>query len=154
MSGQAYQNTIRIRVNGLLVREESLLLVKMLSPVTNQHIWTPPGGGLEFEESMEKCLIREFEEETGLRIAVEHLRYINELISTPYHALQFFFEVKEKGGTLQLGSDPEADAGDQILEDLRFIPFDLLGDYPIVPDYVADRFPRDFRSGRETIRFN
>lgn len=154
MSSDPYQNAIRIRVNGLLVREESLLLVKILSPVTKEHVWMPPGGGLAFEETMEECLVREFDEETGLQVEVGQLRHLRELISSPYHAVEFYFQVKQLGGELQPGYDPEVGEDDQIIEDLRFIPFHQFVDYSIVPDYVRNRFISDYRSGSDAIRFN
>ena len=34
----------------------------------NNGLWDLPGGGLEFGESIEKCLKRELEEETGFKV--------------------------------------------------------------------------------------
>ncbi|MDZ7689989.1 MAG: NUDIX domain-containing protein [Balneolaceae bacterium] len=70
MPNSTYKGRIRIRVNGLLVKDNALLMVRMRSPVTNQQVWMPPGGGLQFKESMEACLKREFLEETGLQVEV------------------------------------------------------------------------------------
>lgn len=145
---------MRVRVNGLLVREQSLLLVKIESPVTKNVIWIPPGGGLEYGETMEQCLVREFKEETGLDVEAGHLRYINEMVKPPYHAIEFFFNVKEIGGKLELGSDPEHSDQNQILKNVRFISFDEFAGYDIFPEFVRDRFPREIDSGEYGIYFS
>ncbi|MDX1619161.1 MAG: NUDIX domain-containing protein [Balneolaceae bacterium] len=135
-----YGGRLRIRVNGLLVRERSLLLVNIWSPVVEQHVWMPPGGGLEYGESMPQCLAREFREETGLEVTVGELRHINELLDPPYHAVEFYFEVEETGGELQLGIDPEHASREQLLRDARFIPFAEMDDYDIVPAFVRSEY--------------
>lgn len=150
----SYRERTRIRVNGLLVRGDALLLVKVLSPVIDKPVWIPPGGGLEYGESMEVCLAREFKEETGLEVDPGMLRHINELVSPPYHAVEFYFEVKETGGKLQLGTDPEHSAERQILQDARFIPFGDFPDFDIVPEYVRSRFVKEISSGNRGISFS
>lgn len=154
MADLSYQERVRVRVNGLLVREDALLLVKIISPVTGKMVWIPPGGGLEYDESMEQCLAREFEEETGLKVETGMLRHINELLSPPYHAVEFYFEVQETGGTLRLGADPEHPDEEQILLDARFIPFDKFTDYEIAPEYVREQLVGELGPGNPGISFS
>jgi len=52
----------------LLVEADSLILVELFSPIKNKYIWTPPGGGFEFEESLEITVEREFQKETGIEV--------------------------------------------------------------------------------------
>lgn len=154
MGADPYRERVRIRASGLLVRNNALLLVKIKSPVTGQAIWMPPGGGVEFGERMDECLIREFREETGIEIEAGRLRHVNELIKPPYHAVEFYFEVGETGGTLELGSDPEHSADEQILSDCALIPFDAFEKYEIAPHYVKHRYPDEWQNRNPDITFS
>ena len=104
----------------------------------------PPGGGLKFGETMESCLTRELEEETGLKVAVENLRYVSEFVEPPYHAVEFYFDCRETGGTRQLGSDPELPDEEQMLLDLDFIPFEQFDQFNIAPLFIKEKFAQDF----------
>lgn len=154
MGSDSYGGRVRIRVNGLLVRDHALLLVKLQSPVLRKSVWMPPGGGLRYGESLEQCLVREFGEETGLQIEVGTLRHINELLKPPYHAIEFYFSVTESGGRLELGSDPEHDQEAQLLEDLRFISMEEFYNYDIEPEYVRNRYPGEFDIDDGPIHFS
>ncbi len=134
MSNSIYSGKLRVRVAGLLVEDGKLLLIKLHSPVSNSDIWTAPGGGVEFGETIEEALTREFQEETGLKIRVGELLYINELIELPYHAIEFFFKVTKESGYLKLGSDPEHSQNEQILEEVRFFGKDELSEIPLKPE--------------------
>jgi ADP-ribose pyrophosphatase YjhB (NUDIX family) len=57
-----------VRAYGVLVRDESVLLVRSSSPQIVPPLWWLPGGGIDFGESPEETLLREFHEETGLAI--------------------------------------------------------------------------------------
>lgn len=134
MSGDIYKNKTRIRVNGLLIDDESILLAQIKSPVNDSLVWMPPGGGLHFGESMKECLKREFKEETGLEINVNSLIAVNELVKPPFHAVEFYFAVKKMGGYLQLGNDPEHNENEQILKDVKWILLEELEAMNIAPE--------------------
>lgn len=69
-----------VRVYGLL-REENQILVT--DEVRGGNSMTKfPGGGLEFGEGIQECLIREFEEELDIKIEVKNLFYINDFFQT------------------------------------------------------------------------
>jgi|AntRauTorcE11898_2_1112593.scaffolds.fasta_scaffold09493_2 8-oxo-dGTP diphosphatase len=138
MSGDIYKNKTRIRVNGLLIEGESILLVQIKSPVNNELVWMPPGGGLQFGESMNDCLCREFKEETGLEISLGSLVAVNELVKPPFHAVECYFEVHKKGGKLSLGNDPEHAEDEQVLRDLKWISFDQLDEMNIAPQQLQE----------------
>ncbi len=138
-SQSTFQGRTRVRVCGLLVEDDSILLAQILSPVTKSLVWIPPGGGLQFGETMKECLIREFHEETNLQIDVQHLIHINELVADPYHALEFYFEVTKTGGELALGSDPEMSDDKQLLKDLKWIKIDELTEIKFAPQSLLKK---------------
>jgi len=128
-----FSGKLRIRVCGLLVEANSILLTQIHSPITGALIWIPPGGGLEYGETMVACLKREFMEETDLQIEVGNLLHINELIDLPFHALEYYFEVKRISGKPILGEDPELQDNQQLLQDLRWINLEKLSEIQFVP---------------------
>ena len=134
-----YRGRIRVRVCGLLIRDGALLLAQIHSPVTNKLIWTPPGGGLEFGESIEQCLLREFHEETGLKVTMGPFHFLHELVEEPFHAVELYYRVHQAGGSLNLGRDPEHGPDGQLLKDIRFVPFEDFGKYHIVPANLKSR---------------
>lgn len=57
-----------VRAYGILIRDDEVLLVRSSSPLINPPLWWLPGGGIDFAESPQDTLLREFREETGLSI--------------------------------------------------------------------------------------
>ncbi|MGD8426064.1 MAG: NUDIX domain-containing protein [Balneolaceae bacterium] len=135
MSGKTsgFDHKVRVRVCGLLVEKGKILLAQIHSPVSKSLVWTPPGGGLRYGETMKACLQREFVEETNLQVRVGDIVHINELISLPYHALEYYYEVERMGGKPRLGHDPELAHDQQLLRDLQWIPFKRLLDIVFAP---------------------
>lgn len=120
---KVFGNKLRLRISGICIEDDSILLIKHVSLGEKGILWAPPGGGLHFEESIEETLKREFEEETGLQIDIGRPLLINEYFEHPLHAVELFFEVTRKGGFLRLGVDPELTQENQIIQELRFVPF-------------------------------
>ncbi|WP_162054802.1 NUDIX domain-containing protein [Pontibacter pamirensis] len=117
----AYAGKTRVRVCGICIHNDKLLLVRHGGTVDNRDFWAPPGGGLQYAETMQSCLKREIQEETGLEVQVERFLFVNEFLQPPLHAIEFFFEAKISGGTLGTGSDPEAAAGEQLIEQVQWL---------------------------------
>jgi 8-oxo-dGTP diphosphatase len=138
MGGNRYSGKIRIRSCGILIEEEKILLVKLHSPVTNELIWIPPGGKVEFGESLSEALKREFNEETGVEVSVRELLNVNELIKNDIHAIEFYYLVEKTGGELKMGSDPEVSEQDQIIKDLRYFTRQQVKHIHTVPDFISE----------------
>lgn len=121
-----YGNRLRLRTCGLCLQSDEVLLIKHCMPAGD--VWLPPGGGVEFGESVTQCLQREFKEETGLDIRVGEYLFTTEFIHPPLHAIELFFQVQIEGGSLRRGHDPELP--EQVIAEARFVPFKDLAQWP------------------------
>lgn len=135
-----YKNKIRVRGCGVLIENDRLLLVQLKSPITDQLIWIPPGGGMEFGEDIKSTVKRELREETGLSVRVKELLHFNEIIESRFHVIEFYFRVERISGKLMKGFDPELSDKEQIIKDIRFIPINELSSFPVVPEYFKNQF--------------
>jgi 8-oxo-dGTP diphosphatase len=115
-----FGNRLRIRVCGILIRGDEILVVGHRGLGSKGYFWAPPGGGMEFGSSAEENLIREFSEETGLEIKVKRFLFVQEVLAQPLHALELFFEVEQSGGSLITGQDPEMQQDRQIIDRVCF----------------------------------
>lgn len=126
-----YSEKLRVRVCGICIQDDKLLLVKHGHTVGNNSFWSPPGGGLEYGETMQQGLAREFKEETGLSVRVNRFLFVNEFLRSPLHAVELFFEVSVVSGNLETGLDPEAKAEEQLLEQVEWLSIKDLNAIPL-----------------------
>ena len=124
-----YGGRIRLRVMGIYLNNDKLLLIKHKGFGTEGYLWAPPGGGVEFGEPIKQALTREFFEETRLHIEVQRFLLLNEYIEDPLHAVELFFSVKKKSGSLRLGSEYKH-SGARILEEARYFTIEELQSLP------------------------
>lgn len=149
-----YTHVLRNRACAVVTSGDWILLLKHQSPSREMPIWLPPGGGIEFGESMEMAVMREVKEETGLYVKPVRLLWVHEFIEPPFHAIEYYFECDVTGGSLKLGEDPEHGADSQILKDLKFIPFHEIEHLPVYPKFLKEAclngelFPPDIRCVR------
>lgn len=129
-NASAYANKLRVRVCGVCQQENKLLLVRHDSTLNNNAFWAPPGGGVDFGETMQQALEREMLEETGVKVSVGRFLFINEFVQPPLHAIEFFFEVKITDGSIITGSDPEAAADKQLIRQVQWLPIKELQAIP------------------------
>ena len=55
-----------VRAYGILENKGDIALVRSSNPAHQPPLWWLPGGGIDFGETPQETLIREFKEETGL----------------------------------------------------------------------------------------
>lgn len=121
-----YGKSVRLRVCGLYVENNSILLIKHKGLGKNGMAWLPPGGGVEVGISLEENLKREFMEETGLKVKVEEFLFLYEYKDQGLHAIELFFKVTKLEGKIITGFDPEYSKENQIIEKTELMPFNTI----------------------------
>jgi 8-oxo-dGTP diphosphatase len=119
---EVYGNKVRLRVCGLLIEDNRVLLVKHLGLGQHGELWSPPGGGVEFGEGLASALRREFLEETHLQVEVDAWQFVYEYIHPPLHTVECFFKVEAITplSQMKLGIEPESGHDFPGLVDIRF----------------------------------
>lgn len=114
-----------VRPTAILIEDQKILLVKQ--DVTEIRHWSLPGGKLEFGETIERCLIREIKEETGLDISVKELLYVTDRFYRKTHIVHMLFLVKKIGGKLRSGKELQMET--EKIKECTMVPVDRLSDY-------------------------
>ncbi|MFX3675004.1 MAG: NUDIX hydrolase [Paenisporosarcina sp.] len=93
---------------GVCINEDNQLLMVLQAFPGEEPKWSVPSGGLEGNETFEECCVREFEEETGLKVEVisklQDKKGLNEQFGITYE-LQYF-QVRVISGELTV-QDPD-----------------------------------------------
>jgi len=118
---------IKVRATGVLVENESILLVEQQVSEYLNRKWSLPGGTLEIGETLQECIIREMQEETGLDVAIDKLLYVGDRIEENRHVVHITFAVKRLGGCFQLGA--ESEPGAYPIKSIKMVPLKLLHEY-------------------------
>ena len=117
-----YGGRIRVRVCGVCEQNGKYLLANHYGINGLANFWCPPGGGVEFGETIEEALRREYWEEASLEIAVNEFLAVYEYIKRPLHAVELFYKVIIKKGNLKTGVDPET--GNSVLKEVKWMGVD------------------------------
>jgi 8-oxo-dGTP diphosphatase len=146
-----YGGRLRVRVCGLCWRKDRLLVVN--HRMNGGTFWAPPGGGLEYGQTIAETLVREFREEVCLKVVPGAFMFGCEFISHPLHAVELFFAVEPAGGVPQTGTDPELPG---VIAEVRFLSLEDILALPASSRHGIFRFcrkPSDFNqlSGFYTI---
>ncbi|GAB2773703.1 hypothetical protein GCM10027275_15880 [Rhabdobacter roseus] len=125
-----YGNRLRVRVCGICVIDNRLVMVRHKGIGPTDTFWCPPGGGIQFGENAHDALRREFVEETGLVIEPREMLFVNEFMQSPLHAMELFFSTQVLGGEVLLGIDPEMTDGNQIIYEVRLMTMEEIKSFP------------------------
>ncbi|WP_143960371.1 NUDIX domain-containing protein [Litoribacter populi] len=124
-----FGDRLRVRVNGVLIRQDRILMIRH-DMGRGRSLWNVPGGGMKFGSSATTNLTREFAEETGLTVEVDKFLFTYEYLEKPLHAVELFFEVSADGQIPIMGSDPELPAATQLIKEVRFMDLAELQSIP------------------------
>jgi len=94
--------------SGVYINEDNQLLMVLQAALDEEPKWTVPSGGLEDNETFEQCCVREFEEETGLKVEVMS-KLKDKCGSSEEYKITYelqYFQVKVVSGELTL-QDPD-----------------------------------------------
>ena len=75
---------MRVRGCALIRKEGKILLLVYHYPKGT--VYAIPGGNIDEGETIEKSVIREFEEELGIQVAIDRLRYVGDMMANQYVA--------------------------------------------------------------------
>lgn len=143
-------NRLRVRVGALVFDAPAgaVLLVEHAGIWPGEPtFWTPPGGEVQFGESLEEALRREVREETAVDVEVGPLRYTLDFIRPPLHAVSFYFQCEAVGaGEPAAGADPEL-GDEQLIRSVRFVPLAQLAPLVVYPDGLARWLAEDLPGG-------
>ena len=96
---------VNVRISGIVFKDGKVVLVKHENSF-NGIYYLLPGGGLERDETIEECTLREVKEEIGLDVEVKTLTYYEDVISKDDHTLHLIFKCKIIGGKIE-NLDPD-----------------------------------------------
>lgn len=129
----------QVRVTGVLIEEERILLVKQR--VTEDRRWSLPGGRVEEGETLEKAIVREMKEETGLHTEIVKLLYGCDKPEAQSALIHITFLLRKLGGRLTL---PSNEFDDNPISDVRMVPIADLPNYQFSEKFMnltLDYFP-------------
>ena len=125
------------RVSALIIRNEKLLAVGNISL---PGLYYTIGGAVNIHETSEEAVIREVEEEIGIRLEVERLAFVNEeffiLNGKKIHQMAFCYLMKAEP-SLDIAEGSFTDQGEK--ETLHWLSLDKLNDYNLVPGFLKSR---------------
>jgi len=123
-----------VGVGGVVVHEGRVLLIRRAKePLRGR--WVVPGGTVELGETLEHAVVREVEEETGIRVVPLDVMTVFDRIerrdgSVAYHYVVVDYRCRYVSGTLQAATDAQEAAwvaeGDLDEHDLPPLALDLV----------------------------
>ena len=135
-AAREFPDAPRVAVGAVVLDGERVLLARRGRP-PGQGKWSIPGGLVHLGERIEEALVREIEEESGLRVRLLGLcgvidRVVREQDTVRYHYVIIDYVAESVGGRLQAGSDAA---------EVRWVNVDDLGQYDTT-DGLADMIHR------------
>jgi len=123
-----------LTVDAIAIRDSQIILIRRKNPPF-QGNYALPGGFVEYGETVENAVLREFGEETGMEAEIEKLVGIySEPDRDPRgHTVSVVFKLGITGGTMQAGDD----AAEIALFPFEGLPELAFDHAKIISDYLA-----------------
>lgn len=124
---------MRQAVRGIIIENNRVLLIKREK--LQKIYWVFPGGGVEEGETNEEALIREMEEEVGVKVKIISLYSKCSIFFEEQVKKEFFYFCQIKDGKIGTGNGPEFQKnntyeGTHIFEWVPVEKIDTLNVYP------------------------
>lgn len=130
--------TIKLHTVVLIKRDDNVLLVnRVADPIIKGYI--PPGGKVEFPESLTACAIREVREETGLTVTNLVYKGLHQFVNQARAERYMIFNYLAESATGDLLASPPEGA-------LEWVPITAVPTLPL-NDSFRRRFPLFFEPG-------
>jgi 8-oxo-dGTP diphosphatase len=131
---------IGVRPCAIIIKDKKVLCIE--AKYGDDEFYLFPGGGIEAEETMRECVIRETYEETGLNIKVKDVVYINDWIKDKKKNLRVinsFFLAEIVDGIEEIKTD---DGGK--VKSLQWIDIKKLKNIDLRPKFIAENLHDDY----------
>ncbi|MBQ9538352.1 MAG: DUF4298 domain-containing protein, partial [Treponema sp.] len=137
------RNWFRCRTGAIIIEDDCFLAIRTSSA---PHFYTV-GGGIHLGEKSEDCVLREVQEETGVRYELDRLAAVCEnlfigrekrLEGFNCHVIEFYYLMKSRGSR---DLHCESFGWNKEQEELVWIPLEKLPETNIKPDFLKTRLP-------------
>ncbi len=140
-----YFNPLRVRVAGFVIKDNSILLMRRIN--RGKEYWVFPGGGKEKDEELKETVVREFMEETSIKIEPIKILYH---VTSDVGGQNYFYDCKYISGDVKLGVDSEEymemKEGNEVYEPM-WIAIDRLPKLLLYPLEIRDILIEDLKNG-------
>ena len=145
----------RIRSAAVVINDNKILLVKHVHPKSGEEFWIPPGGGLEYSESIYDCAIRQVYEETGLKVILGQILYLREFIDPEYeeHHFEVFILAESFDGELTTKNVDPADRDGPYIKEVKFLSQEDLSRLTVYPEILKNEFWEELHSNKFPIKY-
>jgi 8-oxo-dGTP pyrophosphatase MutT (NUDIX family) len=124
-----------LRAAALIIKDNKLLAAKN----SDYDCYYTVGGGIKINETSEEAVIREVYEETGYRLKIERLAFVQERFlevdKQPYHEIAFFYLMKDSSD-INISNNSFTD---QQKETLHWLPLNDLSKINLVPGFLKTK---------------
>ena len=125
------ENVMQVRVTGILIEGEKVLLVKQKVASRN---WSLPGGRVENGETLEEAMSREMREETGLEVKIKKLLYVCDKPDASLSLLHITFLLEKLTGEIML---PSNEFDHNPIHDVQMVPIKDLSQYGFSETFIT-----------------